>query len=67
MCALPDSNTTCVTAALCRVAADTELLLQKLAIVAWSLHGVCGLITANIASSKGRNPVVAAVKVCETA
>ena len=44
-------------------AADQELLLQQLAVIAWSLHGVCGLITAKIASSKGRNPAVSFVKV----
>jgi hypothetical protein len=56
-----------LTSVLRHVAADTELLLQKLAIIAWSLHGVCGLITANVASMKGRNPAVAAVKVSKSA
>jgi hypothetical protein len=50
-------------AAACTPAADQELLLQQLAVIAWSLHGVCGLITAKIASSKGRNPAVSFVKV----
>lgn len=44
-------------------AADQELLLQQLAVIAWSLHGMCGLVTAKIASSKGRNPAVSFVKV----
>jgi hypothetical protein len=40
------------------------MVLQKVAIVAWLLHGVCGLAAAKIASSKGRNPATAVVKVC---
>lgn len=43
--------------------ADTELLLQKVSIVAWSLHALLGLVSANIASSKGRSPAAAALKV----
>lgn len=47
----------------CCCAADTELLLQKFTLLAWALHGVTGLLAANISGSRGRSPAVAGAKV----
>jgi hypothetical protein len=66
MCIKDHSTITCAAHTsrwVCCCAVDTELVLQKVAVVAWALHGVCGLAAAKIASSKGRNPAIAVVKV----